>query len=304
LALGVRDFWRGAFDDAIRGLSEAVACFDPKMLATLPLEYGIDNPLYAHLMLAWAQYLAGRLGDGQATWEEAWSITEAARSPYLSAMALSFGAAIARDLGDADRAIELSGKGVELSSAHQLVFWLALAQMQHGSARCLCQNVAEGIVEIEQGLQLLRLTGVSSPLAYYLCYHADACHRSGAVDKGLASVEEGLNLAQTTVDRVCTPELLRLKGELLIQRGGSNELAEACMRDAVEVARTDGAGLWELRAATSLARVLWRRGETGPATRILEAGCQRIIGGNPLVLRQARELHEQIEAGLEQRVDA
>ncbi len=267
------------------------------MLTTLPLDYGLDNPLYAHLMLSWAQFLAGRIGDGQATWEQAWSITEAARSPYLSAMALSFGAALARDLGDIDRALDLSQKGIELSATHQLVFWLALAQMQHGSALCHRDDVATGIVEIEQGLQLVRLTGVSSPLAYYLCYHADACLRARAPDKGLASVEEGLKLAQTTVDRMATSELLRLKGELLLQRGDSRDLAESFLREAVDVAVADGAGLWELRAATSLARVLSERGEPTPARRILAAAGLRIQDGNPPLLRAARDLHEEIVAG-------
>jgi non-specific serine/threonine protein kinase len=211
-------------------------------------------------MLSWAELMAGRVEDSHATWQEAWSITESTHSPYLSTMALSFGAAAARDLGDTTRALELSQQGIELATQHQLLFWLALAHMQHGSANCLGGKVADGLSEIEKGLGLFRLTGASHPLAYYLCYLADACHRAGAVAKGLAAVEEGLSLSSKTVDRNCTPELLRIKAELLILEGDT-QLAEQTLRESLELARMDGSGLWELRAATSLARLLEGRGD-------------------------------------------
>ena len=179
-----------------------MACFSPPMLGTLPREYGLDNPLYGHLMLSWAELMAGRIEDSHATWQEAWNLTEATRSPYLATMALSFRAAAARDLGDTTRALELSQKGIELATHHQLLFWLALAHMQHGSANCLDGNVTDGLSEIEKGLGLFRLTGASHPLAYYLCYLADACHRAGAIEKGLAAVDEGLSLSSKTVDQM------------------------------------------------------------------------------------------------------
>ena len=157
MAVGVHDFWRGAIDQSIEGLKAAVACFSPPMLGTLPREYGLDNPLYGHLMLSWAELMAGRIEDSHATWQDAWNLTEATRSPYLATMALSFGAAAARDLGDTTRALELSQKGIELATHHQLLFWLALAHMQHGSASCLDGKVTDGLSEIEKGLGLFRL---------------------------------------------------------------------------------------------------------------------------------------------------
>lgn len=54
------------------------------------------------------------------------------------------------------------------------------------------------------------------------------------------------------------PEFLRRKGELLMVRGASGEvtMAEDHFRQALDSARRQGALSWELRAATSLAR-LW-----------------------------------------------
>jgi hypothetical protein len=53
---------------------------------------------------------------------------------------------------------------------------------------------------------------------------------------------------------------LRIKAELLILEGDT-QLAEQTLRESLELARIDGSGLWELRAATSLARLLEGRGD-------------------------------------------
>ena len=50
--------------------------------------------------------------------------------------------------------------------------------------------------------------------------------------------------------------LHRLHGELLLaQRTAETNEAEACFSRALAVAREQGAKMWELRAATSLARL-------------------------------------------------
>ena len=62
-----------------------------------------------------------------------------------------------------------------------------------------------------------------------------------------------------TQERWYQPELMRLRGELLLlEEGAGSAAAEAHFRDAMELAGRQGAGSWRLRAAISLARV--RRG--------------------------------------------
>jgi class 3 adenylate cyclase/tetratricopeptide (TPR) repeat protein len=295
-AVGARDFWQGSFADAIQCLEKGVRCFEPTMLATLPRDYGHDNALYGHLMLLWAQVMAGRVGAAYALWEQTWALTESTQAPYLRVMALSFGAAIARDLGDAPRALELSSKGVEMAARYQLVFWLALAHMQHGSALCMSSNVTDGRAEIEAGLRIFRATGASLPLSYYLSYLGEACLLAGATETGLEAVEEGLKLTATNLDRNCEPELLRLKGELLLQRGGDADAAESLLWQSLSTARADGAGLWELRTATSLANLLSARGDVLAAIDVLDAACSRILGAEPPLLIVGREMSARMAA--------
>ena len=72
---------------------------------------------------------------------------------------------------------------------------------------------------------------------------------------------EALTVVDKTGARWYAPELYRLKGELLLQQSPSNPTeAESCFHHALEIARTQQAKSFELRTATSLAR-LWQQQE-------------------------------------------
>src|SRR5690606_21358010 len=80
---------------------------------------------------------------------------------------------------------------------------------------------------------------------------------SGATDRALAFVAEGLAEVADTGQRVHEPGLWRLRGELLAARGGAApEEVEACHRRALACARALRAPLLELQAALGLARHL------------------------------------------------
>jgi predicted ATPase len=70
----------------------------------------------------------------------------------------------------------------------------------------------------------------------------------------MAVIEE----VEQSEGRFYTAEIYRLRGELLLRQAMTNApQAEACLRQALALARRSQAKWWELRAATSLAR-LWQ----------------------------------------------
>jgi predicted ATPase len=70
--------------------------------------------------------------------------------------------------------------------------------------------------------------------------------------------------------RYCEAELHRLRGELKLGEKHSNvQTAQHCYREAVEVAQGQGAKSWELRATTSLARLLAKQGRRDEARAML-----------------------------------
>ena len=78
-----------------------------------------------------------------------------------------------------------------------------------------------------------------------------------------------------------TPELLRLKGELLLLQGAPAvaETAEDLFRQALDGARRQEALSWELRAATSLARLLRDQGRPADAIACLRPVYDRFTEG-------------------------
>ena len=87
---------------------------------------------------------------------------------------------------------------------------------------------------------------------------ADAQLAIGKPDAALASVNTGLQAVDKMGGAPLEAELWRLKGAALLSGAGTASEAEAAMRQGLDVARRQNAKSWELRGATSLAR-LWRQ---------------------------------------------
>ena len=94
--------------------------------------------------------------------------------------------------------------------------------------------------------------------------------RSGQAAEALQAVTDALRKAEQSQDRWWEAELHRRKGELTLALAGDHAAeAEAAFEQAVALARAQQAKSWELRAATSLAR-LWRhQGRVAQARKLL-----------------------------------
>ena len=86
----------------------------------------------------------------------------------------------------------------------------------------------------------------------------NASKNKGIADEALTALEAAVAHFERTGDALWEPEVHRLMGDLLLRRSPSApDRAEVSYRRAIERARSQEAKSWELRAATSLAR-LWR----------------------------------------------
>jgi len=122
----------------------------------------------------------------------------------------------------------------------------------------------------EPSLSFQFLTGLSEL--------AEALAHTGRIAEGLALLEAEIERSET---RWLTPELLRLKGELLLlqKSPAGAEMAQDLFRQALDEARQQGALSWELRAATSLARLLCHQGRSADAIACLQPVYDRFTEG-------------------------
>ena len=112
---------------------------------------------------------------------------------------------------------------------------------------------------MEQGLKAWHATGAEVLRPYGLALLAEAHSQMGRYETGLTLLTEALAVTNHTEERRWEAELHRLKGELLLHLPSDNATeAEACFQQSLDIARNQQAKSWELRAATSLAR-LWQQ---------------------------------------------
>src|SRR5262249_54094304 len=99
-----------------------------------------------------------------------------------------------------------------------------------------------------------------------------ACARAGRRDEAERFWEEAFDSVERFGQRLYEAELLRLRGEVMLY-GSADATAEAesFIQRAIDVARPQGVKLFELRATTSLARLLRNRGEKAPAQAMLSS---------------------------------
>jgi predicted ATPase len=125
---------------------------------------------------------------------------------------------------------------------------------------------------------------------YLLALLGTTCAAAGRAAEGQRLLAEALDAVSATGERWFEAELHRLKGELL-GLGGDQATAEACFIDALGVAREQSAKLWELRAATSLARLWAEQRRRADARELLAPAYDWFIEGlDTPDLREAKAL--------------
>jgi predicted ATPase len=125
-----------------------------------------------------------------------------------------------------------------------------------------------GIDQMHAGVADWRATGAAVTLPGSLASLAQAYGQVGKIEEAVDLLDEALRLVEENGERCWEAELHRLQGELLLLRGEKQANVEACFQRAIDVARRQHARSWELRSATSLAR-LWQAKDRKEKARAL-----------------------------------
>ena len=145
-----------------------------------------------------------------------------------------------------------------------------LSEIYLGWADALAGDLEGGVARMQR--HMLELKAASSEYISDRCFTfiATALGRLGRFDEALCLLDESFQFIERSGQQYYEAELHRLKGELLLSRNASNEAqAEQSFRTAIDIARRQHAKSWELRATTSLARLL--RGTNRAETRSMLA---------------------------------
>jgi predicted ATPase len=154
----------------------------------------------------------------------------------------------------------------DLASRHSLGGWIARAQCFEGALAVSQGEVTRGASIIQAAVPRMGAAGSVAESPAFLAVLAQSRGLAGQLESGRAAIDEALERSESTGERWCMPELLRIKGELLLSADPpDSSAAEDYFRRALEQASRQGALSWELRGELSLChlRVTQGRGVEG-----------------------------------------
>jgi tetratricopeptide (TPR) repeat protein len=183
------------------------------------------------------------------------------RDPAQFALLLAFAAALHYRLREPDRAREVADEAIAIAEEGGFPFPLALATAYRGGAI----GGVQGLEEIQRGSAQFVALGADASRPHGLL--AEAYQALGRMEDALAELEAALGSRSEA--RTFDAELYRVQGQVFFQRDQPKE-AERSFRRALEVSREQQARALELRAATSLARLLRDQGRRDEARALLQ----------------------------------
>jgi predicted ATPase/DNA-binding winged helix-turn-helix (wHTH) protein len=199
--------------------------------------------------------------------------------------------------GDLDAAERYGAMLLDHTERHPIRLWNVWARCFNGVVIVKRGDIAGGLQALRRGLEQAGDARFLPRFLLLLGELAICLGEAGEVAPGLATVEDAFARCEARDERWYTAELLRIKGELVILEGGADAAAaaEGHFLRALDWARRQQALSWELRTATSLAR-LWRdQNRAAEARELLGCVYGRFTEGfDTGDLREAKSLLEHL----------
>jgi predicted ATPase len=184
-------------------------------------------------------------------------------------------ALLAGDLAAAERFTTLLEDN---TGAYALNVWHSYAACFRGELLMHRNEVAAGVAMLTRAIGTLQESGFVLFRTAFLCALAKGLAEMSETEAGLTVIDDALAQCERTGEAWCRPELLRIRGRLLLARGDAPGAA-ACWRRSLSDAEDQGALSWALRTATDLAGLLRVRERDAEAAAVLAPVCARFTEG-------------------------
>jgi class 3 adenylate cyclase/predicted ATPase len=268
--LGQFHYYLGDLAAAHWRLEEGLALYDPERDRAQAARLGFDLCMACHSILALVLGSQGYPDEGLRHAEEAIAAARAAAHLHSEAWALCRAAELHELRGEVTLCLERAEATLTLATEQVFPHYAAYGMLFGGWALAKEGHGEEGLARLRTGIDAFRAIGSKFQQPLMLALLAEACLETGRIDEGLSAVRDALAETQETAARLYEAELNRLEGELLLAaREPDEERADASFRKAIAIAHAQGARSFELKAATSLARLLARQGRRKEARALL-----------------------------------
>lgn len=248
-------------------VAKGIALYDADLHGSLASLYSHHDPgVCSRAIGAWLLELFGESDNATRCSLDAIALARRLNHPFSEAHALIFATFLHRERGNAHLTLQLAEQAKAIARDRGFPQLLSRATALHGWAMAQAGAVDEGIAQMEEGIAAIRRMG-SSFQTYLLACLVDGCRKAGRVTEALDIVTEALARVEATGERFYEAELLRMRGELLLDAGGDAE-AERCFQAAFAIGSRQRALVLQRRAFKSLSDLLDRHGRQDEARRL------------------------------------
>ncbi len=309
---GAIRFFKGEFSAAHASFQQGMRFYDKHKHKGLAFLVGQDLYVSCVIYDAMTLLVLGLADQAEKRLIESLSLARELGYPFTLAYCLTMAAkyyCMRRDFG---RLPDIVRETAVLAHEHEFAFYEEGITAYH-----IIGLAAEG--KPEELKAAFRRSKKFSQVGYQLAHTwarstlAEALANLGRVNTALPLLTEAFNMMQRNNERYVESEIHRIRGLLMLSQVEGRECtvvemqsahaaAEQTFREAKEMARRQGAKLFELRAATSLSRLLIKKGRSGEAERILRETYKSFTEGfDAPDLRAASAILEELSAASERK---
>jgi predicted ATPase/class 3 adenylate cyclase len=260
----------GALTEASLHIDQALKLYDEVRHARQRFLYHGHDPAVCALSInAIVQWLLGHPAQGIRLECDAIDLARRLQHVPSLAHALWFVCQAQVTRNDAVAVIDTATKLLKLSEEHGLPQTRAMALVYLGWAMAKRRDHAQGLRLLEEGLTGYDRLGARNNLTLAICLSAETLFVAKQHEKAMEQVNLAISTSSQVRDRWCLPRINMIRARILQETCPNMDAAEVSLREAIDIAQSQGARGLELSAATSLAR-LWRsQGKVQQARELL-----------------------------------
>jgi tetratricopeptide (TPR) repeat protein len=277
---------------AVPHMERGIAVYDKERHASQAFLYaGHDAGACCRYQLSLVRWLLGYPDGAVAILRDSQRLADELKQAHTIMITLWIATVLQSFRGEREAAAESAQRLIAIADAHGFAPWKDVTIVASEATRGPKLD-APALSDIHR--RLMEVRSAAWRRVVCLCLLVELCLEARCPEVGrlaLASMREEDRLA------ILAPEILRLDGELQLQGSPpAPEAAERRFRDAIDLARRRSEKSLELRATTSLARLLVARGERDDARRMLsEVYAWFTQGLGTRDLRNARAMLDELE---------
>ena len=248
-------FFRGDVAETLDNTQVGVETYDLARHRHLGQAFGGHDPgVCAHVVRAGALRLSGDALGARASAGQGVALAETLSHPNTLGHALHNASMCHQLGGEREAALTAAHRAAELAEKFALLPWRASSLVLKGWATAVGAGVAEAARLIDGEID--KATAAGPVPQYYLGLAAEVLLAAGRPADGLAHLDRAIATVDEPGVGFYLPEIYRLRGECLLALGRDRkEEARKAFATARDVARQQGAVIFERRAETSLAEV-------------------------------------------------